>query len=52
MFYLSNDKTGTMTVESSTLAHNPSDSFETAGFPGIFFLGAHPPAVTASTLTK
>jgi hypothetical protein len=52
VFYVSNDKTGTMTVESSTLRHNPSDSFETAGFPGIFFLGAHPPTVTSSTLSK
>lgn len=41
-----------MTVDGSTLADNPSDSFETAGFPGIFFLGGHPPTVTASTLTK
>jgi hypothetical protein len=41
-----------MTVESSTLRHNPSDSFETAGFPGVFFLGAHPPTVSGSTLSK
>jgi hypothetical protein len=52
VFYVSNDRTGTMTVDGSTLAHNPSDGFETAGLPGIFFLGAHPPTVTASTLTK
>ena len=52
IFFVSNDKTGTMTIQNSTLAHNPSDSFETAGFPGIFFLGAHPPTVSGSTLTK
>jgi hypothetical protein len=52
VFFVSNDKTGTMSIEDSTLAHNPSDSFETGGFPGIFFLGAHPPAVSSSTLTK
>jgi hypothetical protein len=52
VFYVSNDKTGTMSIDSSTLAHNPSDEFETAGFPGIFFLGAHPPTVTSSTLEK
>lgn len=52
VFFVSNDKTGTMTIENSTLAHNPSDSFETAGFPGIFFLGAHPPTVSGSTLSK
>ncbi|HEX5405373.1 MAG TPA: hypothetical protein VFX16_24125 [Pseudonocardiaceae bacterium] len=52
IFYVSNDKTGTMSIDSSTLEHNPSDEFETAGFPGIFFLGAHPPTVTSSTLAK
>ncbi len=52
VFFVSNDKTGTMSIEDSTLAHNPSESFETAGFPGIFFLGAHPPAVSSSTLSK
>jgi hypothetical protein len=50
VFYVSNDRSGTMSIESSTLSHNPSAGFETAGFPGIFFLGAHPPTVTASTL--
>jgi hypothetical protein len=52
VFYVSNDHTGTMSIESSTLTHNVSASFETAGFPGIFFIGAHNPAVTGSTLRK
>ena len=39
-----------MTIDGSTLRRNPSDGFETAGFPGIFFLGAHDPTVTGSTL--
>ena len=50
VFFVSNDRTGTMSVEASTLRHNPSDGFETRGFPGIFFLGAHNPTVTGSTL--
>ncbi len=50
VFFVSNDRTGTMTIDGSTLRRNPSDGFETAGFPGIFFLGAHDPTVTASTL--
>jgi hypothetical protein len=50
VFFVSNDKTGTMSIDGSTLTHNVSASFETAGFPGIFFLGAHNPTVTASTL--
>ncbi len=39
-----------MSVEGSTLRHNRSDGFETQGFPGIFFLGAHNPTITGSTL--
>jgi hypothetical protein len=52
VFFVSNDKTGTMDIDGSTLRGNPSDSFETAGFPGVFFLGAHPPTVRGSTLAK
>jgi hypothetical protein len=50
VFFVSNDRTGTMTIEGSTLRHNPSAGFETRGFPGIFFLGARNPTVTGSTL--
>ncbi|MEH0820903.1 MULTISPECIES: hypothetical protein [unclassified Micromonospora] len=51
VFFVSNDRTGTMKIESSTLRRNPSDGFETQGLPGIFFLGARPPAVTSSRLS-
>ena len=37
VFFVSNDRTGTLTIGSSTLSGNPSDGFETD--PGIFFLG-------------
>ena len=50
VFFVSNDRTGTMTIDDSVLRRNPSDQFETAGFPGIFFLGARNPTVTNSTL--
>ncbi|MEO3747442.1 hypothetical protein [Plantactinospora sp. B5E13] len=50
IFFVSNDRTGTMTINGSTLRRNPSDGFETRGFPGIFFLGARNPTVTGSTL--
>jgi hypothetical protein len=50
VFFVSNDRTGTMRVEGSTLRHNPSAGFETRGYPGIFFLGAHHPSVTGSHL--
>ncbi|GAA3457105.1 hypothetical protein [Dactylosporangium matsuzakiense] len=52
VFFVSNDRTGTMAIESSTLRKNPSAGFETDGFPGIFFLGARPPSVSGSSLTK
>jgi hypothetical protein len=39
VFFVSNDRTGTLEIRSSTLRHNPSDGFETD--PGIYFLGRH-----------
>lgn len=50
IFFVSNNRTGTMTIEDSTLRRNPSAGFETDGYPGIFFLGAKKPTVTRSTL--
>lgn len=37
VFFVSNDRTGSLTIRSSTLRGNPSDGFRTD--PGIFFLG-------------
>jgi polymorphic membrane protein len=37
VFFVSNDRTGSLTIRSSTLRANPSDGFQTS--PGIFFLG-------------
>jgi hypothetical protein len=51
IFFVSNDRTGTLTISSSRLSHNPNDGFQTAGLPGIFFLGAHPPTITASSIS-
>jgi hypothetical protein len=50
VFFVSNVRTGSMTIEDSVLRRNPSDGFETASLPGIFFLGARRPTVTSSTL--
>jgi hypothetical protein len=47
---VSNDRTGTLTITDSRLRGNPSTGFETPGLPGIFFLGAHRPAITRSVL--
>ncbi|MBS2940162.1 hypothetical protein KDN32_20690 [Nocardioides sp. J2M5] len=38
IFFVSNDRTGTLTIRDSRLTDNPSAGFET--LPGIFFLGA------------
>ena len=45
VFFVSNNRTGTMRIEGSTWQRNVSAGFETAGFPGIFFLGASPPVI-------
>ncbi len=50
IFFVSNDRTGQLRITSSTLERNPSAGFETAGFPGIFFLGRGSPQVTDSTI--
>lgn len=49
VFFVSNDRTGTATFHGATLRRNRSLGFETPGFPGIFFLGARPPALTGGT---
>ena len=48
VFFVSDDRTGTLAIEHSTLTHNPNAGFQTAGLPGIFFLGARSPAITSS----
>jgi hypothetical protein len=49
IFYVSNDRTGTMQIEHSQLRGNPNAGFQTSGFPGIFFLGRGQPALTSTT---
>jgi hypothetical protein len=50
IFFVSNDRSGTLTIDHSVLRKNPSDGFETAGYPGIFFLGSGRPHVTNSVI--
>ncbi len=50
IFFVSNDRTGSLLIQNSTLQSNPSAGFETAGFPGIFVLASGPPQVTNSTI--
>lgn len=48
VFFVSNDRTGTLVIEDSTLRRNPSDGFET--YPGIFYLGSGEPQIRNSTV--
>jgi hypothetical protein len=50
IFFVSNDRAGTMAIRYSTLERNRNDRFHTAGLPGIFFLGARHPTITDSVL--
>ncbi len=50
IFFVSNDRTGHLTVTGSTLSDNVSLGFETAGLPGIFYLGNGPATIVDSTL--
>ena len=50
IFFVSDDRTGTMKIANSTLIDNPNDRFHTPGLAGIYFLGAHRPTITHTTL--
>ncbi|MGN6869562.1 MAG: hypothetical protein ACTHMY_14295 [Solirubrobacteraceae bacterium] len=45
IFFVSNDRTGTMSIRDSSLDNNGNDGFQTPGLPGIFFLGAGRPRI-------
>ena len=50
IFFVSNDRTGHLVITHSRLHHNPSAGFETAGYPGIFYLGDGHPQVHHSRI--
>nr|WP_034216163.1 hypothetical protein [Actinoplanes subtropicus] len=49
IFFVSNDRTGTLTIRNSTLRKNPSDGFET--FKGVFYLGNGNPSISGSKVS-
>jgi hypothetical protein len=51
LFFVSNDRTGTLTLVRSTGRANPSRGFETAGCRGVFFLGSGHPVLDGATLS-
>jgi hypothetical protein len=50
IFFVSDNLTGRLRIEDSTLHDNPSAGFHTAGYPGIFFAGAGHPDIIHSTV--
>ncbi|MEU4694884.1 hypothetical protein [Actinoplanes sp. NPDC023714] len=52
VFFVSNDRSGRMSVKNSTLRKNPNKGFETSGYPGIFYLGSGEPIVSGSSIKK
>ncbi|HEY1616295.1 MAG TPA: hypothetical protein VGG25_01690, partial [Streptosporangiaceae bacterium] len=50
IFYVSDDLSGHLRIEHSTLHDNPNTEFHTAGFPGIFYLGKGKIIVVKSTI--
>jgi hypothetical protein len=50
VFFVSDNRTGTMSIRRSTLRSNPNLGFHTAGLPGIFFLGARQPSISRAVI--
>jgi hypothetical protein len=51
IFFVSDDATGTLSIQDSTLHDNPSEGFQTAAYPGIFFHSNGHPIVVGSTVS-
>ncbi len=50
IFFVVDNNHGTLTIKNSTLHHNPSGEFFTAGYLGIFYHSSGHPIVTHSTI--
>jgi predicted outer membrane repeat protein len=50
IFFVSNDRSGSLVIRDSELRRNPSGKFETQGYPGIFVLAHGDPLVTNSSI--
>jgi len=50
IFFVSNDRSGSLIIEDSVLENNPSAGFETRGYPGIFVLADGDPQVRNSVI--
>jgi hypothetical protein len=52
IFFVSNDRSGSLIINDSYLSKNPSKGFETKDYPGIFVLADGPPTVINSIIKK
>jgi hypothetical protein len=53
VFYVSNDRSGTLSIANSTLTAHPRGTFETDGLPGFFVLAAPgQPVISGSSITR
>lgn len=50
IFFVSNDRTGTITIADSVFQNNPKGKFETPGLPGFYVLAKGPATVTGSII--
>jgi hypothetical protein len=50
IFFVSDDNSGTLTIGNSTLHNNPSGTFYTRAYPGIFYHSSGQPTITNSTI--
>jgi hypothetical protein len=50
IFFVSNNRTGTLAIADSVLQRNRNDGFHTPGLPGIYYLGAGRPAISHTVL--
>ncbi len=50
IFFVSNDRSGSLLIANSELRRNPSGMFETEGYPGIFVLARGDPTVQSSII--
>ncbi len=52
VFFVSNNKTGSITIKDSTVRSNPKGTFETPDLPGFYVIAKQPAQVINSTITR
>lgn len=52
IFFVSNDRTGSITVRDSITRNNPRGTFETPGLPGFYVLAREPAQIVGSQILR